>query len=455
MVSRKNKLFLFVLMAAGFIGSLSQNLLTSALPVILAAFGITAAVGQWLTTSYILFMGVMTALSAYMFYRLPTRLLVMGSVTIFAIGCAISMAAQSFPVLLAGRLIQAFGAGPTIPLLQIAVVYLYPPEHQGEALGLTGIIVGFAPAIGPTLSGLLVDLWGWRSIFAFLIGLALLVLALGHFALRELGERQRMPLDMLSVLEYSVGFTAFMLSVTFMKGGQVLNLRVLGTMALGLAYLAVFVRRQLGLAEPLLKITLLRNRSLAFGTILLGLAYVMNMAGTILVPLFNQTICPYSATVSGLILLPGSILIAALSPYSGRLVDRYGARVCCLTGMAFMLLGNLPFAFFREAAGIPAIVLAYAIRCLGMTFLLTPSTALAVQELELNDKPYGMAILNSFRQMSGALFSTILVVLATVTSLAGSSDIDLRGMHIAFAAMAALSVLGGALTLAVRERRMS
>lgn len=437
-------------MAAGFIGSLSQNLLTSALPSILASFGITAAVGQWLTTSYILLMGVMTALSAFLFYRLPTRMLVMGSVTLFALGCALSLVSQNFPVLLIGRLIQAAGAGPLIPLLQIAVVYLYPPEHQGEALGLTGIIVGFAPAIGPTLSGILVDLWGWRSIFIFLITIACIVLILGHFALREIGERQCMPLDILSVLEYSIGFTAFMLSVTFMKSGTILDAKVLIAMAIGIVCLTIFVRRQLGLSDPLLKITLLRNRSLVLGTILLGAAYVMNMAGTILVPLFNQTICPYSATVSGLILLPGSLIIAALSPSSGKMTDRYGARMCCLLGMIFMLIGNLPFVFFRETVSIMPIVVAYAFRCLGMTFLMTPSTALSVQDLTLEDKPYGMAILNSIRQMSGALFSTILVVLATVAS--ASVDIDLTGMHVAFAAMAALSVLGGIVALAIREK---
>ena len=451
MISTKNKIFIFVLMASGFIGSLSQNLLTSALPSILADFGIAAAVGQWLTTSYILVMGVMTALSAYMFYRFPTKKMVLVCVATFLTGCLMSLFAPSFPVLLAGRLIQALGAGPTIPLLQIAVMYIYPPEHQGQALGLTGIIVGFAPAIGPTLSGILCDAFGWRSIFVFLVVFGVIILALGYFSLQDLGERVMMPLDKMSVLLYSLGFTAFMLSVTFMKGGSILNARVIVTMLIGMAGLTVFVRRQNQLEAPLLKISLLRNRSLIFGSVLLGMAYIMNMAGTILVPLFNQTICPYSPTVSGLILLPGSLLIAVLSPSSGKLMDRYGAKIACVTGMLFMLAGNLPFVFMDESAGIIPIVIAYALRCLGMTFLMTPSTALGVQELTLEDKPYGMAILNSMRQMSGALFSTILVVIATVASAAGSSDIDVRGMHAAFITMTALSVLGMVLAAAIRN----
>ena len=167
MITAKDKALFFVLMAAGFIGTLSQNLLTSALPSIIESFSITPAVGQWLTTSYILLIGVMTALSAYMYNRFPTRRLILISIGVFIFGCMISLTAADFRILLVGRFIQAFGAGPTIPLLQIAAVYIYPPECQGEALGLTGIIVGFAPAVGPTLSGILTDLFGWRSIFAF------------------------------------------------------------------------------------------------------------------------------------------------------------------------------------------------------------------------------------------------------------------------------------------------
>ena len=168
------------------------------------------------------------------------------------------------------------------------------------------------------------------------------------------------------------------------------------------------------------------------------------MAGTILVPLFNQTICPYSPTVSGLILLPGSFLIALLSRYSGKLTDRYGAKKVCFAGLAVALLGNLPFCLFSDQVGILPIALAYAVRCVGLTFLLTPSTALGMQDLSLEDKPYGMAVLNSIRQMAGAMGSTILVVVATVVSSA--ADIDLTGMHAAFWIMCGCAVLGMLLT---------
>lgn len=451
MITAKDKILFFVLMAAGFIGTLSQNLLTSALPSIIGSFGITPAVGQWLTTSYILLMGVMTALSAYMYNRFSTRRLILISIGVFIFGCMISLTAADFRMLLVGRFIQAFGAGPTIPLLQIAAVYIYQPEHQGEALGLTGIIVGFAPAIGPTLSGILTDLFGWRSIFAFLIAVAAICLLIGWIFLRDIGERKRIHLDWLSVFLYSSGFCAIMLAVTAMENGTVFSVNTIGMLVAGIICLAAFVSRQNALKEPLLLISLLRNRSLVYGTVLLGTAYFMNMAGTILVPLFNQSICNYSATTSGLMMLPGSLLIAILSPCAGRLMDRYGAMKTCLAGMLFMLTGNAIFALLSQQASIIVIVCVYALRCLGMTFLMTPSTALGVQKLTVEEKPYGMAIMNSARQMSGALFSTILVVAATISSVSESADIDITGMHTAFIIMTLCSLIGVFLIWRLKE----
>ena len=442
MTEKQDRRIILTLMLAGFIGSLSQNMLSSALPAIMQTFDVSAAIGQWLTTSYILVMGIITAVSAFLFYRFHTRLLVQVSLGLFSLGCILALLAQSFPMLLAARILQAVGAGPLIPLLQIVVLHLYPPERQGFALGLTGIIVGFAPAVGPTLSGLLVDAFGWRSIFVFLLVISGVVLLLGQLSLRSIGERVLQPLDLFSIVLYTVGFSAVMLGVTFLRSGSFLQADVLLSFAVGIGALWLFVRRQNRLETPFLRLRLLAQyRTLVYGCILLGAAYVLNMAGTILVPLFNQTLCGYSATASGLLLLPGSLVIAVFSPISGKLTDRFGAKRVCIGGMLANAVGNLMFFFAGTDAGAALILLSYAFRGLGMAMVMTPSTSLAVQEIRLAEKPHAMAILNSFRQMSGSLFSTVLVILATVASLP-SPAINLFGMHAAFLAMTGLPVLG-------------
>lgn len=443
---------IFAMMLSGFIGSLSQNMLSSALPAIMEGFGVSAPVAQWLTTGYILVMGIMTAVTAFLFHRFPTRPLVQVSLGLFLLGSVAAYFAPSFPVLLAARLLQAVGAGPTIPLLQIAVLYVYPPERQGFALGLSGIIVGFAPAVGPTLSGVLVDAFGWRGIFVFLMILTLLALLLGWFSLRDVGERKRLSLDLPSILLYSAGFTLVMLAMTFLRSGSFLQGRVIGGFLLGIALLWVFARRQNRLKEPFLRLRLLAgHKSLVYGCVLLSIAYILNMAGTILVPLFNQTLCGYSATASGLLLLPGSLVIALCSPLSGRMTDRWGAKKVCVAGMIANAVGNILFLLFRENAGMLPIAVAYAFRGLGMALVMTPSTSLAVQDIRLAEKSHAMAILNSLRQMSGSLFSAVLVVAASAASLP-SETMTLHGMHFAFALMALLSAGGVALSVLVPKK---
>lgn len=432
----KRKLMLLALMAAGFVGSLSQNLLTAALPTILADFGVSTSVGQWLTTIYILVLGVITAASAWLFTRFHTKGLVLVSLAVFLGGCVLAFAAGNFYVLLAARVVQAFGAGALIPLLQVAVLHLYPPEKQGRALGLTGIVVGFAPAVGPTLSGLLIDGFGWRSIFVFLILLSAVIWLLAACSVEELGERAAERLDALSLLLYGLGFVAWMLGVTLLKNGGVSAAALVGLFVLGGAALAWFTRRQLSAREPLLNLRLLREPTLRCGTLLLGCSYVLMMTGTILLPLYIQTLCGYSATASGLILLPGSLLIALLSPMVGAWCDRYGALRLCVAGLALLLLGNTPFACFRETTGMALVCAVYAVRSAGLAVLITACTTLGVQRLPLADKSHGTAILNSLRQISGSLFSTVLVAVASACS--APADLSVRGFRVAFALMSAL-----------------
>lgn len=440
MISSKDKIMIFVLMVSGFAGSLSQNLLTSALPSIIEDTGVDALTGQWLTTSYILVLGVITAISAWIFFRVNTRRLEQLSLGLFLIGCVIALAAPNFHVLLFARIIQACGAGILIPLLQIVVLYIYPPEKQGQAMSLTGIIVGFAPAIGPTLSGILTDAFGWRSIFTLLIIISAAMLVIGHFTIRDVTELKPEPLDVTGVILYTLGFVTFMLGVNDLKTKGITSFLTIVMFAVGVICLFAFTYMQLHKDVPLLKLELLRDRALSSGTIMLSTAYVLMMAGTILVPLYIQTICGYSATVSGLILLPGSLLIALLSPVSGRMTDRYGARRVCILGMLILAAGCLGFTFCNEAAAVVMIVICYTFRSIGLAFLITPCSTLAVQEMPADDKPHATAILNSVRQMCGALFSAVLVMISTAASRHGS--LDMNGMHISFIWMLVIAVAG-------------
>ena len=427
-----------VLMLGAFLGSLSQNMLTSALPVILEEFQVNALVGQWLTTIYLLILGVITALTAYLFHRVRTRLLLESSLLLFSGGCLLALFAQSFWRLILARAIQACGAGVLIPVLQMILLHLYPVEQQGRALGLSGIVVGFAPAVGPTVAGVLVDVAGWRSLFLMLLISTLAVAFWGMFTFRQVGEPQRPPLRIGSAVLYGVGFSVFMLAVTRLGDeGTSVSLTVM-QLLVGALLLAWFVRIQLTDPTPLLHLSLFRHRSMQIGTVLIILAYTAMTSGTILLPLYIQTICGRSATLSGLILLPGSLLLAALSPVTGRMKDRFGIHGVTTIGLVLLMIGTGCYFVVSVDTTPILIALVYAARSAGLGFLLMPLTAYAVSGLPLDESSHGMAILNSLRQIGGSLCSTLLILIATAVSVGG--ELNLIGFRVA-ALLTAVPVL--------------
>ena len=442
MGERRGRWMIPVLMTGAFLGSLSQNMLTSALPAILAEFQISALVGQWLTTIYLLILGVITALTAYLFQRVRTRVLLEVSLLLFAGGCLLALFAPAFWVLLLARAVQACGSGVLIPVLQMILLHLYPAEQQGRALGLSGIVIGFAPAVGPSVAGVLVDAFGWRSLFWLLLLAALAVAAAGIFTFRQVGVPRRPPLRLGSALLYGAGFSAFMLAVTRLGEAGTSAALTLVLLLGGAGLLAWFIRVQLREPAPLLHLALFRHRSMAVGTALMVLAYTAMTSGTILVPLYVQAICGRSATVSGLVLLPGSLLLAALSPVTGRLTDRFGIQRVAAVGLVLLLAGTGGFAAVSAGTAPALAALVYAARSAGLAFLLMPLTAYAVSGLPLDEASHGMAILNSLRQIGGSLCSTLLVLAATAVSTGGVLDLTgFRAAALLTAAPVLLSLL--------------
>lgn len=412
----KRNIILVTLMAGAFIASIGQNMLTAALSSIMVEFQISASLGQLLTTGYIMLLGIISALSAFLIRKYATKNLFLCCMGLFLAGGILAFFAPSFPVLLFGRAIQACGAGVLVPLLQTVAFYLFPKEKHGQAMGIVMLVIGFAPALGPVVSGVFVDLWGWRSIFILMIGVAMAAFALGAVNLCDFSDGEKGRMDLFSTVLYGFGFCGFMLGVTSMKEAGIFAMQTLLLLGGGVLFLGLFIYRQLRERHPMMELKLFGNKEFCIAAILIGLTYMASMSGATIVPLYIQTARGESATLSGLVVLPGMLVSILLSPVAGKLFDQFGARRVTLTGLLILFLGNSGFVFCTENSSLLMVTLLYLIRMFGTTLLLTPLSAYSVSTLEKGQIPQSTAIVTSFRQMVASLATSILVVVISVIS---------------------------------------
>ncbi len=425
----KRNAMLAVMMVGAFLSSMSQSLLTSALASIMDFFHITASTAQLLTTGYILVLGVVSATTAYLINKYKTQKLFIWAIAIFLFGNLLACFATDFYILLIARIIQAFGGGILLPQIQVVALKVYPKEKRGSVMGLVGLVVAFAPAIGPTLSGVLVDSLGWRSIFWFLAAISAVILVCGMFFVKNIGENYTEKLDWLSVALYTVGFCGLMIGVTNYSEYGFAILQTIIPIAVGLICLACFSLRQFRIENPLLELRVFKDRNFTIMFILIMILYMSNMAGVTLVPLYIQTARGFSATISGLVLLPAALINIVLNPVMGKLFDEYGPRRITLVGMALLVAGNSAFILFKDNISMVIVAVAYCFRIAGATIIM-PLTAYGVEDLNKKMISHGMALVSSVRQMAGSLGTAILVAIVTLNST--HSSVDVHGINLSF-----------------------
>lgn len=428
------KVVLMIMLLGTFVASVSQSMLTSALPSVMHEFEIDATLGQLLTTSYIYTLGIVGAFSAFLIVRCNVRHLFLGMLALFAAGCVLAFFSVNYPLLLVGRLMQACATGVLMPLLQVIALAIYPKSQHGQALGLVGMVQGFAPVLGPTLSGVITDALGWRPIFAILGTCAFISLVGCSLVVRDVGEHERISVDAPSLVMYTLGLIMFMAGVTgweqfgFFHGASTMSVLV------AVMLIAIFSARQLGLDNPYLNLRLFSHKSFSQGMVLLCIAQFVMAASALQVPLYMQEIHGYSATKSGLVLLVGAICMPLLNPVTGRIYDRWGAKVNAIVGFFLLIVGTGSFVFFNDHTPAFMIVLMYALRMTGVSFVLMPMTAYCMSELEKKDTPQGTAMVNSFRQIIGSLGSSIMVAIVTIFSAGGggTAGVTMHGFSVSF-----------------------
>ncbi|WP_238177740.1 DHA2 family efflux MFS transporter permease subunit [Paenibacillus contaminans] len=392
-----------------FLATLNQTIMSVATPELMKDFDISATTAQWLTTGYMLVNGVLIPITAYFMQRFSTRQLFQTSMIIFLIGTIVSAIAADFSVLLTGRMIQAAGAGIIMPLLTNVILTLFPPDKRGAAMGMMGLAIIFAPAIGPTLAGYVLENYAWETMFYAMIPLALIVIACGFVFLKNVSERVNTKFDILSVALSTIGFGTLLYGFSRAGSEGWSSSEVLLSIIVGVVALAFFTWRQLVSREPLLDLRAFKYNMFSLTTII-NIAVTMVMyADMMLLPLYLQSARGYTALESGFLMLPGALVMGFLMPVTGKLFDRFGAKWLSVIGMIITIVTTLGFIDLTDSTTYTYLLLMSTARRIGMALLLMPIQTAGLNQLPARLNGHGTAISNTIRQVAGAVGTSLLV----------------------------------------------
>lgn len=419
---------LAVLMVGAFIAFLNNTLLNIALPSIMVDLDIEASTVQWMTTGFMLVSGVMIPATAFLIEKYSVRRLFLVAMSLFTLGTIIAGSAHVFPLLLAGRMVQASGTAIMMPLLMNVMLVSFPIEKRGAAMGMFGLILMAAPAIGPTLSGWIVEHYDWRMLFHFVTPIAATILLLGFFLLKDKKGKVNISLDYLSLLLSSIGFGGLLygFSSAGSKGWD--SPHVYATIAVGVISLVTFILRQSRLDRPMLNFGVFKYPMFALSS---SITMVLNMAlfsGMLLIPIYVQTIRGISPMDAGLLMLPGALTMAIMSPITGKLFDKFGGRVLALSGLTITVVTTYYFSQLTLETTYTHLVILNTIRMFGMSMVMMPVSTNGLNQLPTRFYPHGTAMNNTLNQVSGAIGTALLVTVMSTRTETHATDLANEAM---------------------------
>lgn len=445
-------LLISLLLVATFVVILNETILGVALPTLMEDLDITAATAQWLTSGFLLTMAIVIPTTGFILQRFSIRWVYVAAMSSFTLGTLLAAVAPGFEVLMVARVIQAVGTAIMIPLLITTILNVVPEHSRGRVMGLVSVVISVAPAIGPTVSGLILQSFSWRAMFWIVLPVAALVLILGGILVRDVAERHPVHLDVVSIPLSALGF-----------GGIVYGLSSIGEsssghtpvppwvpLAIGVLSLGLFVVRQMKLVErgrALLDLRTFKIPQFRLAVVLMGGLMLTLFGALILLPLYLQNVLDESVLTTGLVLLPGGLVMGLLGPVVGSLFDRWGARPLVLPGTVAMSAGIWLMATLDADSELYTVISAHVIFSAGIAFALTPLMTSALGSLPRELYSHGSATVSTIQQVAGAMGTALFITLMTrgieTSSADGNSEIiaNADGIHAAFVVGGVISVL--------------
>lgn len=404
-------LFALVVLSAAC-GNLSQTAVNAMMADIVADFGVDVELGQWLTTGYMLTLGVSVPAVTWMTQRFSTRQHVLIGLGFFLAGALACTLAPNFWVLLVGRILQAVSTGVLMPFMTTIAMVNFPPGRQATAMGIAGVAMGFAPNIGPTVGGAMVYAWGWRSFFVLLVVIAVVLGICSLAAVKAAPARDACArLDALSLVLSTLGLGGVLLGLSNASSFALQNPFVWVPFVVGIAFCAAFVRRQKRIPKPLIDMRIFKSSQFSEALVVQNLLFASFMGITLVVPLYIEGACGGTALEAGMVLLPGTAAALVLNPLAGILTDRFGPRRVCVTGSALLAVGALSMCLLDESSPLWMAMLLQGIRACGVSTLIGPMTQWGLAKLERPLVPHGSSMSIAVRQ-AFASFGTAAMVFA-------------------------------------------
>ncbi|WP_284976696.1 MDR family MFS transporter [Arthrobacter sp. efr-133-TYG-104] len=446
-MSRESVTVIVTLLVATFVVILNETIMNVALQRLMTDLQVTPSTVQWLATGFMLTMAVVIPTTGFILQRMTTRGAFMLAMGLFSGGTLLAALAPGFLVLLLARIVQAGGTAIMLPLLMTTILTLVPMSKRGAVMGNVSIAISVAPAMGPTVSGIILDHFSWRFMFVFVLPVALAAFAIGAKYLTNVGERGKTTLDVTSVILTVPAFGGLVYGLSQIGGANAGTVPVVA-LVVGVLCLALFIFRQLRLQKsdaPLLDLRAFKFRMFTVSTLLMVVAMMSLFGGVILLPLYLQNTLHLQPMETGLALLPGGLAMGLLGPVIGRIFDKVGPLPLTVSGSVLMALTLWQFSRLNESSALAWVIVLHVALSFGLALLFTPAFTTGLNPLPPHLYSHGSAIISTAQQVSGAAGTALLVSIYAAVSASSGLVAGMQAAFLAATIVALAAVVLGAM----------
>ncbi len=445
------------MLIGGFVGMLSETSLNIALPSLIAELHVSIGTMQWLVTGYMLVIGIVLPMSSLLQRIFSTRSLILFALCDFIVGAVISALAPNFAILLVGRMIQGIATGLILPLMFTVATLIFPPYKLGSAMGMIGLVIMFAPAVGPTLAGMILGLLSWHWIFWLFVPFLVIAFILAFKYLPNVGDITKPKIDWFSIILSAIGFGGLVAGVSLASDSGWGSPQVIGTLIVSILLLAWYIRRQLKSETPILNFRVFQKHQFTVGSVLVMLDFAIILSSMYLLPMFWQNGLAIPVAMTGIVMLPGGIVNAIVSAIAGRFSDTVSTKLLTTLGFGVTIVGLVLLLLASSTSPMWYVILAHIIIMLGVPLAMSPAQTFGLGALDEQTSGDGSTIMNTFQQIIGAMATAIATsLLAFGNSAAGHVSHQIaftNGVHVGLWFTLIVAAVAFLLSFTIKDRK--